>query len=144
MKKALKIGCLFIIIFIAVIAFVVYLSENQPFENTEALIQIDLKSKKLEEIAAFEFDNAWYWIYTFSADATTDDFKAEVKRYANPRQTSWFFFYPDSESVGYYATTPFNLNKLRYNLLNNPRASHGYVKIPKQPLDTLGLLYIDY
>ena len=101
-------------------------------------------NNKVSDIAAFEFDNAWYWVYTFSSDATTDDLKAEVLRYANPKQTSFFFFYPDSIDVTYYGKERFSLNKLRNNLLNNPKASHGYVKMPDEPIDSNAILYIDY
>lgn len=101
-------------------------------------------SSPISDKAAFEFDNAWYWVCTYSEEVIETERRSYAEGLSNPQQTALIFFYPDSVDVDYYGNTPFNLNKLRYNLLNNPRASHGYVKIPKQPLDTLGLLYIDY
>lgn len=96
------------------------------------------------DIASFEFDNAWYWVCTYTPEATENDRQTFVKRWAHPQQTAFFFFYPDNVSVGYYARERFSLNDLRHNLLTNPKASYGYMKIPGQPIETDALFYIDF
>lgn len=85
---------------------------------------------KMKDVAAFEFDNAWYWVIQYS-DKTVPIQDAEnyVKMYANPKQTSYFFFYNDSLDISTLKTERFGLQKFSKFITDNPPAL-GYYKIP--------------
>ena len=101
-------------------------------------------NKKVNDVAAFEFDNAWHWICTYSSESTEEDRIAYVERYSNPEQTSFFYFYPDTAAVGYFASTAFDFNTMKHNILTNPRATEGLYKLPKdETVYTDGLWLLD-
>lgn len=68
--------------------------------------------KNIRDVAAYEFQNAWFWVCKYSEGTTEAELKAHTKRFANPRQTSWFFYFPDSVDTkgiekGIYSLTDF-------------------------------------
>ncbi|MDB0600063.1 hypothetical protein PL373_02605 [Tenacibaculum maritimum] len=63
---------------------------------------------KVKDVAAFEFNNAWYWVSSYSKDATEQDVKDYANLLANPNQTSFFFAYPDSVDVSLFANEKFS------------------------------------
>lgn len=86
---------------------------------------------KTKDVAAFEFDGAWYWVYNYESGTTEEELKECVKTYSNPNQTSYFFFYPDSVDVSIYASKPFSLNSFSRTILGStPQPSFGFYKMP--------------
>lgn len=98
-----------------------------------ALLMFSCSPKKIEEVASFEFDNAWYWIVQYE-DGTTDAEVSEfVKKWSNPTQTSFFYIYDKNIDLSVFKKERFTLNRLR-NVVYENKPQHG---IYKMPMDTV-------
>lgn len=98
-----------------------------------ALILCSCSSSKVEEVAAFEFDNAWHWIVQYEDDATPEEIQAFVKKWANPEQTSFFYVYDKSVNLEIFKKEAFNQRKFAAIVLDNP-PKQGIYKMPMDPV----------
>ncbi|MGM8362117.1 hypothetical protein ACSV4D_09405 [Flavobacterium sp. ARAG 55.4] len=87
---------------------------------------------KVNEVAAFELNGAWYWVAQYEDGATQKDVEEYVNKWANPNQTSHFFVYNQSIDLSVFKNEAFNLNKLTATVLAN-KPEYGYYKIPNDP-----------
>lgn len=60
------------------------------------------------DVAAFEFNGAWYNVLNYKNGTTKEELKEYVKTYSNKNTTSFFFFYPENVDVSVFKNQPFN------------------------------------
>lgn len=85
---------------------------------------------KVKDVAAFEFSNVWYWVVSYSQDATEQDVKDFANRLANPLQTSFFIAYPDSVDVSLFAKERFSYEGFVATITNDPMPNYIFHKLP--------------
>lgn len=83
----------------------------------------------ITEVAAYEFNGAWYWVVQYEPDATKQDIESYVNTWANPSQTSHFYIYDNSIDLSVFKNEGFNLNSFAATVLAN-KPKYGYYKIP--------------
>lgn len=86
-------------------------------------------SSKVTDVASFEFDNAWYWVVKYEPGTTKQEVEEYVTKWANPKQTSYFYCFPTTTDVEFFAKEPFNFRDFAYNVLQN-KPKYGYYKMP--------------
>lgn len=87
---------------------------------------------KVNDVAAFELDGAWYWVAQYEEGATQKDVEEYVTKWANPNQTSYFFVYDNSIDLSGFKSKGFNLKSFAATVLAN-RPKYGYYKMPMEP-----------
>lgn len=98
---------------------------------------------KVKDVAAFEFDNAWYWVASYSQDATEQDRKKYMNLLTTSNKTSYFFMYPDSVDVSLFKQERFDLKTFAATVTNDPKPTYGFYKmagVDKLEEDALWLL----
>jgi hypothetical protein len=95
------------------------------------LLLISCSDSKVNDVASFEFNGAWYWIIQYKPGATKQEIEDYVKLWANPNQTSFFYVYDDSMDLSAYKTQAYNLNSFTATVLAN-KPKYGYYKIPTE------------
>ena len=93
------------------------------------MLLISCSDSKVNEVAAFEFNGAWYWVVQYEPDATKQEIEDFVNTWANPNQTSFFYVYDNSIDLSVYKTQAFNLNSFTSTVLAN-KPKYGYYKMP--------------
>ena len=86
---------------------------------------------KVEDVAAFEFNGAWYWVAQYEDGATQKDVEEFVNKWANPNQTSYFFVYDSSIDLSIFKNQAFNFNSFTETILAN-KPKYGYYKMPPE------------
>lgn len=89
------------------------------------LITLASCTSNIKNVAGFEFDNAWYWIITYSPEATEADLKDYTKLNANPNQTSYFFYYPEGTVLSRFENEAWNMKKLA-NSISVKKPTYGH------------------
>lgn len=92
------------------------------------LIISSCSSSKVDDVAAFNFDNAWYWVVQFEDGATDQDIKDYVNRYANPNSTSYFFAFDKSVDLSEFATKAFNPSDFSKRIIEL-KPKYGFYKM---------------
>ncbi|KVV16121.1 hypothetical protein [Flavobacterium sp. TAB 87] len=87
------------------------------------------KESKVKEVAAFEFNNTWYWVIQYENGASKQDVEHYVSKWANPNQTSHFFIYDKSIDLSVFKDKAFNFNTFAQTVLAN-KPQYGYYKMP--------------
>jgi len=85
-------------------------------------------SYKVEEITSYEYRGAWYWVLEHKENATEDEVKDFVNRWANPNQTSYFFVYSDTISLLEFKKKDITFPYFT-NLIINNKPSYGFYKM---------------
>ena len=57
----------------------------------------------IKSVGATELNNAWFWTMTITDEVTKEDVYEYVKKNANPKRTSWFFFYHTGDAPQNYS-----------------------------------------
>lgn len=52
------------------------------------------EQSNITELASVQHDGSWYWILQLNEKGTKEEAQKFVEKWANPKQTSYFFFYP--------------------------------------------------
>nr|WP_153841569.1 hypothetical protein [Ornithobacterium rhinotracheale] len=86
-------------------------------------------SSNVTDVAGFEFNNAWYWVYNYNEGTTKEELVEIVKNHSNPEQTSYFFFYPENKDVSVFASEPFNLISFSQTIVAD-KPDYGFYKMP--------------
>ena len=84
--------------------------------------------EKVSEVAAFEFNNSWYWIIQYQDGATQQDVEAYAKKWANPEQTSHFFAFDNSIDLSVFKNEAFSLPKFTATVLA-AKPKYGYYRM---------------
>jgi hypothetical protein len=92
---------------------------------------LSCNSNKVKDIAAFEFNGAWYWVAQYENGTTQKEVEEYVNKWANPNQTSHFFVYDNSIDLTVFKDQAFNLNSFAATVLAN-KPKYGYYKIPPE------------
>lgn len=90
---------------------------------------ISCTSKKVDEVASFEFNGAWYWVLQYQEGTTKQEVEESVSKWANPKQTSYFFVYDKSIDLSVFKEESFNINKFAKTVIAN-KPQYGYYKVP--------------
>lgn len=90
-------------------------------------------SSPATDVAAFEFDGAWYNVLNYEAGTTKEDLQEYVKKYSNPKTTSYFFFYPEGYDVSVFAKEKFNPRSFAATIAENKPDYGFYRMMPADP-----------
>jgi len=94
-----------------------------------ALFTLFSCSKKVDSVASFEFNGAWYWVVQYEPDATKKEIEDYVNTWANPKQTSHFFVFDNSLDLSVFKKQAFNFNSFAATVLAN-KPKYGFYKMP--------------
>jgi hypothetical protein len=98
----------------------------------------------VKDVAAFQFDGAWYWIAEYNPEATKEDIKEYASTFGDPRTTNYFFFYDNSRlDASIFAKEKFNQASLSQTLLDNKPDSSYYKMSTDQELQEDALSIIE-
>lgn len=97
------------------------------------LFLVSCSNSNIKDIAAFEFNNAWYWVVQYEDGTTKQEIDEYVNRWANPNQTAYFFIYDKSVDVSVFAKQGFNLYSFAETITEDPKPKHGLYKLPSDP-----------
>ena len=90
-------------------------------------------NSKIKDIAAFEFNNAWYWVIQYEDGTTKQEIEEYVRNWANPNQTAYFFVYDKSIDVSIFAKERFSLQTFAASVIGEPKPKYGFYKMPSDP-----------
>ena len=109
------------------------------------LFLVSCSNSNIKDIAAFEFNNAWYWVVQYEDGTTKQEIDEYVNRWANPNQTAYFFIYDKSVDVSVFAKQGFNLYSFAETITEDPKPKYGLYKLPSdQKIYDDGLDVIKY
>lgn len=89
-------------------------------------------NQNVQDVAAFEFDNAWYWVGQYKEGASQKDVMSYVKHNANPKHTAYFFVFPPTTDVSAFKERPFNMRSFTEKIVEL-QPEYGYYKMPNDP-----------
>lgn len=98
-----------------------------------AMLAVGCSKSKVKDIAAFEFNNAWYWVVQHEEGTTQQEVEDYVNLMANPNQTSFFFVYDNSVDASNFTKNKFNLKSFSTVVTSEPRPKYGLYKLPSDP-----------
>ena len=97
------------------------------------IMLISCSETKVEELESYEIDNAWYWAVQLKEGATKQDAIDYVNKWANPKQTSFFYVFDNSLDLSLFKNDKFTPTEFKETiLLNKPK--YGFYKM--LPADT--------
>lgn len=92
---------------------------------------LSCSKSKVNDVAAFEFNGAWYWVAQYEDGTSQKDVEEYVNKWANPKQTSHFFIYDNSIDLSVFKNQGFNLKSFAATVLTN-KPKYGYYKMPPE------------
>ncbi len=90
-------------------------------------------NNKVEELASYEIDNAWYWAVQLKEGGTKQDAIDYANRWAHPSQTAFFYVFNDSLDLSLFKSGRFTPREFKETIfLNKP--IYGFYKMsPEDP-----------
>lgn len=93
-----------------------------------AILLTSCSGSKVDEVASYEIDGAWYWVIQLKEGATKQDALEYVNKWANPNQTSFFYVFDNSFDLSFFKSEKFTPNEFKYNILVN-KPKYGFYKM---------------
>lgn len=109
------------------------------------VFMVSCGESSIKDVAAFDINGAWYWIAQFDEDANSEDIMQYVKMYANPTQTSYFFFYSDDTDLEARGLSDLRQEGVIDFITSDPEPDFGFYMMPNDtqiyhdPLELLKL-----
>lgn len=85
-------------------------------------------SPSVEDIAAFEFNGAWYWVLQTNNDTPEAEIKEKIKQLSSKKQTAHFFVFSDTIDLSVLKENKFDFERFSSTIIEG-KPERSYTKM---------------